>query len=182
VAVVEDAVVELLVRNLYRAGEIEGARGRMRRLWGWGVRVPVEWEVDDRFAAEGFVRVWRDAPVKQLFVAWEPGRVERTPAEWLARRDELTFRFYDEDRVSPEHAAAAPDSTPFGDDGIRLEGLWINDKYVIGGPFEAWAFYCPEDDRTYLLDLSVYAPDRSKRPLMRTLEALIRTFRCGCVR
>ena len=70
--------------------------------------------------------------------------------------------------------------TPFGVDGIALHGLWENDVYVIGGPFEAWAFYCPEQDRTYLVDLSVYAPDRDKLPLQRVLRAVAGTFLPVC--
>ncbi len=181
VEIVERAVVDLLRRNIFRAGEIEGARERMVRIWGWGVRVPREWEVDDRFAQEGFVRVWRDAPVAQLFVSWEKGQVERTPEQWLDHRDELTMKFYEKDRVHRPRAEASEGVTPFGLAGVRLKGLWENDKYDIGGPFEGWSFYCPRDDRTYLLDLSVYAPDRDKEPLLRMLRALSGTFGCACV-
>jgi hypothetical protein len=181
VAIVEEAVVELLRRNIFRAGEIAGARDRMLRTWGWGVRVPQEWEVDDRFAQEGFVRVWRDAPVAQLFVSWGPGDVKRTPAQWLDRRDELTLAFCEKDRIHRARSEASEGGTPFGLDGVRLTGLWENAKYDIGGPFESWSFYCSRDGRTYFVDLSVYAPDRDKEPLLRMLRALVGTFRCACV-
>jgi len=180
--IVDEAAVELIVTNLYRTGEMEGARQRMLQRWGWGVRVPAEWMIDDRFAGENFVRVWRDAPVAQLFVSWEAGHVERSPEEWLKRRDELVRRFYDGDEVVFSWSETKAGKSPFGPDGVKLEGLWENDRYVIGGPFRSWAFYCPQDDRTYLVDDSVYAPDRSKQGLLRTLEAVGRTFRCGCVR
>jgi hypothetical protein len=179
--IVEDATVTLLATNLYRAGEVEGARDRMLARWGWGVRLPPDWVVDDRFAAQRFVRVWHDAPVEQLFVSWEDGLVERTPEEWLARRDELVREFYDGDEVVFDWCVTSTGPTPFSAQGVTLKGLWENDRYVIGGPFRSWAFHCPEDDRTYLVDYCVYAPDRPKRPLLRVLEAVGRTFRCGCV-
>jgi hypothetical protein len=181
--IAEETAVTLLLTNLFRAGEMAGARERMLDLWGWGVRLPPEWVVDDRFASQSFVRVWRDGPVAQLFVSWEPGRVERSPQEWLSRRDELTGLFYQGDMVSrvPDRVHASRGETPFGIEGVVLSGLWENEIYVIGGPFASWTFHCPQDDRTYFVDISVYAPDRDKRPLMRMLEAVVRTFRCGCV-
>jgi hypothetical protein len=180
-AVVEEAAVTLALTNLYRAGEIPGARDDMLATWGWGIRVPPEWQVDRAHARERFVRVWHDAPVAQLFVAWEEGRVERTPLEWIAFRGALVARFYDGDAVVADRSEAGPAVTPWGGDGVHLSGLWENEKWVIGGPYRSWAFWCPEDDRTYLVDICAYAPDRPKRPLLRTLEAVARTFRCGCV-
>ncbi len=182
-AVAEEAAVTLLMTNLFRTGEKDGARARMQELWGWGVRLPREWTVDDRFAEDGFVRVWRDAPVAQLFVSWERGQSDRSAVDWMLRRDELTGLYYQGDFIDriDGRSEAVDGPTPFGIDGAALHGVWENEIYVIGGPFESWAFYCAEDDRTYLIDLSVYAPDREKRPLLRILEAVARTFRCGCV-
>ncbi len=181
-AAVEDVAVTLLLTNLFRTGETPDARDRMLDLWGWGVRLPAEWVVDDRFAEDGFVRVWRDGPVAQIFVSWEDGRPERTPEAWVLRRDQLTGLYYQGDFVTrdPARLRAETGATFHGPPGAVLGGLWENEIYVIGGPFEAWAFYCPEDDRTYFVDISAYAPDRNKMPLMRILRAVVRTFRCGC--
>ena len=178
---VEEAACTLLHTNLFRAGATAGARRAMVERWGWGVRLASDWVVDDRYAEESFVRIWRDAPVCQMFVSWEEGRVDRTPQEWLARRSLLVDRFYEGDQVVEGRSVASHGKMPGAPDGVRLEGLWENDRYVIGGPFESWSFWCAEDDRTYLVDLCVYAPDRDKRPLMRTLEAVAQSFQCGCV-
>jgi hypothetical protein len=182
IRIVEDATVTLLISNLYRIGEKSGARRSLRERFGWGVRLPSEWVVEDRSSEETrFVRVWRDGPVAQIFVSWEDGRVQRTPDEWLQRRHELVWYHYDRDEVVFDRSTARRGPTPYDWDGVLLEGLWENDVYTIGGPFESAAFYCPDDDRTYLIDLSVYAPDRSKLPVMRTARAVARTFRCDCV-
>ncbi len=182
IRIVEDATVTLLVANLYRVGEKSGARRTMRERWGWGIRVPTGWVVEDRSSEDNhFVRIWQDGPVAQMFVSWEDGYVERTPDEWLERRHELSWYHYDRDEVVFDHSEARRGETPYDWDGILLEGLWENDVYTIGGPFESWAFYCPEDDRTYLIDLSVYAPDRSKLPVLRQARAVARTFRGECV-
>jgi len=181
IRVVEEATVDILVANLYRPGERAKAGDEMASRWGWRVRVPKGWTVQDRSnETTRFVRIWQDGPVMQLFVSWEDGRVERTPREWLERRHQLAWVHYDRDEVVWDRSEAHAGPTPGGPDGVVLRGLWENDRWVIGGPFEAWAFWCPEDGRTYLVDLSVYAPDREKLPLLRTLRAVARTFRSGC--
>ena len=179
---VERTTIDIMVANLYRNGERKKAGDEVLARYGWGVRVPQEWSVQDRSTDDTkFVRIWHDAPVMQMFVSWEIGRVARTPREWLERRHALAFVHYDNDKVVWDHSRAdSIRSTPTGPEGVMMGGLWENDKWVIGGPFEAWAFYCPADDRTYLLDLSVYAPDRDKLPLIRTLRAVASTFRSGC--
>lgn len=180
--VVEENAVELLEENTFREGEQKGAREKMLARWGWGVRLPGEWVVDSTWADRKFVRVWHDAPVMQLFVSWEDGDVKRTPEEWMQRRDQLVRDYYQGDEVVKSWSLANEGPTPFVPEGVHLKGLWENDLYVIGGPFRSWAFWCPEDNRTYLVDYSVYAPDRTKLPLLRVLEAVGRTFRCGCVK
>lgn len=179
---VETAAVDILVANLFRNDERVRAGAEMETRYGWSVRVPSAWVVEDRSTdASTFVRIWHDGPVMQMFVSWEQGDVARTPREWLERRHALGFVHYDGDEVVWERSRAdSIEHTPSGPPGVMLGGLWENDRYVIGGPFEAWAFHCPADDRTYLLDLSVYAPDREKLPLLRTLRAVARTFRDGC--
>jgi hypothetical protein len=71
-AVVEEAAVTLMLTNLFRAGEVPGARDDMLAAWGWGVRVPPNWVVDQRYARERFVRVWRDSPVESS-ARWRSG-------------------------------------------------------------------------------------------------------------
>jgi Domain of unknown function (DUF4837) len=178
---VERTTVEVIQRSIYLVGEQPNARRHLRDRFGWGVRLPSEWKVEDRSSGETkFVRVWHDAPVEQMFVSWEDGRVERTVDEWIERRHELVWYHYDRDQVVFDRTDGGEGATPFGFDGVSLHGLWENNVYVIGGPFEAWAFYCPGQDRTYLVDLSVYAPDRDKLPLQRVLRAVADTFRADC--
>lgn len=182
ISIVEETTIQLIRRTIYRIGEKESARRQMRQRWDWGVRLPFDWVVEERSSDENrFVRIWRDGPVVQLFVSWEEGEVTRTTDEWLERRHELVWHHYDRDKVVFDHSRSHEGRTPFGRAGTILKGLWENDVYTIGGPFESWAFYCRDDDRTYLLDISVYAPDREKLPLLRVGRAVVSTFHCACV-
>jgi hypothetical protein len=62
-----------------------------------------------------------------------------------------------------------------GQPAVKWEGIWQNEKYVIGGPFRAFA--CHRDGRSYLLIGQLFAPGQSKVYVLRQLEALLGTFR-----
>ena len=46
-----------------------------------------------------------------------------------------------------------------------------------GGPFKNYTFYDPLSRRIYMIDISVYAPERDKMPSLRQLNLIARTFR-----
>jgi len=62
-----------------------------------------------------------------------------------------------------------------GAPGLRWEGVWQNEKYVIGGPFRAFA--CHRNGDSFLMVGLVYAPGQDKMPALRQVEAMISTFR-----
>jgi hypothetical protein len=70
-------------------------------------------------------------------------------------------------RVFPDTFQDAP--------ALKWEGIWQNDKYVIGGPFRAFAFH--RDGASYLLTGIVFAPGQDKVYALRQVEALMKTFR-----
>jgi hypothetical protein len=68
-----------------------------------------------------------------------------------------------------------------GHPGVEFQSAWMSlpDAWPAGGPFITRAIRCPEQDRLYLMDGWVYAPQRSKYEYMIQLETLLGTFRCG---
>ena len=59
---------------------------------------------------------------------------------------------------------------------IRLDGVWQNEKHVMGGPFRSYGFYDENDGRLYMIDLAVYAPGERKYQYIRQLDGIASTF------
>jgi hypothetical protein len=57
----------------------------------------------------------------------------------------------------------------------KLVGLWKVDGALMGGPFVAYAFLNPQEDRVYYLYGFVFAPGQDKRNYMRQVDAIMRS-------
>ena len=58
----------------------------------------------------------------------------------------------------------------------KYYGLWESKEEIKGGPFIAYGFYEPVNDRLYLLSGVIHAPDKDKIPYLRQMETIFRTF------
>lgn len=67
-----------------------------------------------------------------------------------------------------------------GIQGVELQSAWVapEDAWPAGGPFITRALRCPDQDRLYLMDAWVYAPDRDKYEYVLQLENILASFRC----
>ena len=133
----------------------------------------------------GYVRLRRllDGTWRDLFVTYEPGRAPLAPD---ALADEL-------DRLAEAHLPGSRDGSfvqierrkPFRADTVEIEGLqatelrglWRMTEDFMGGPFVAYRFYEPAQDRTYTYYGMVFAPNFRKREFLRQMEVIAHTFR-----
>ena len=47
---------------------------------------------------------------------------------------------------------------------------------VYGGPFRSYTFFVPEDQRIYMIDYSMFAPNREKKYYLRKMDLMVHTF------
>lgn len=64
-----------------------------------------------------------------------------------------------------------------GADALEVRGLWQMEYDAMGGPFVAYAVADTARRRVVVAEGFVYAPDHAKRPLIRQLEAGLKTLR-----
>jgi len=127
--------------------------------------------------------VWlrRFNPQRWISVYWEPVKDPSVLSkQWmLEKRHGIIRSFYDGDYVyEDENIKVQKKVVDFNDRfAIRLDGVWQNEKHVMGGPFRSYAFYNESDGRLYLIDLAVYAPGQRKHQYLRQLEGIASTFR-----
>ncbi len=63
-----------------------------------------------------------------------------------------------------------------------VQAVWQNPPealYPAAGPFITWAVACPQQQRTYLVDAWLYAPEKDKYEYMIQLAEILNSFRCG---
>ena len=58
----------------------------------------------------------------------------------------------------------------------NMRGLWAHEVKVMGGAFSVFYFYDGVSNRTYFIDLSLWAPGESKNVYLRQMELAVSTF------
>ena len=182
-ATVEQARNERVARLIYHYGERKDLTDRLAHAYGWQVRVSFGFELQDANADSGFVLLSKEDPSRWLFVYWEDGiSPDRLTRDWcINKRDAITWRFFDGDRIAVGTAEAT--QTEFaGKLAFSLQGLWENEASWKGGPFKSYAFVDVDLDRFFFVDVGVFSPNRRKEPYLRQVDMMARTFKLRGVR
>jgi len=169
----EDAVVTGLGKTMFSLGEEKSIPAQVAREYGWTMRLPTGFYAADDPKGR-FVKFNSEEPVRLILVHWEDGELPLDEATWNPVLSRTLWVYDDEDTFMPEHTRSHTTSFQ-GAPALRWEGVWQNEKYVIGGPFRALA--CHRDGRSFLLIGIVFAPGESKVPILRQVEAILNTFR-----
>lgn len=176
---IERVVQARLNRAIFNAGEQELVTERLAETYGWSLRLPPRYDVDEKYATERVIKILQDKPARMITVYWEDGDWGEREATCLERKRMLAWKYWDEDEIV-EDALEITEATFGGVSAVHLTGTWENKKYVIGGSFTSYCFTCPDCGRNYFIDAAVFAPGFDKLPLMRELEAILVTFKCSC--
>lgn len=165
---------------IYRYGEREDVTEQLRRDYGWSVRVSFGYRVMTALPDSGFVALAKEEPSRWLFVYWEDGVSPDLLTDlWcLDKRDEVTRRFFDQDRIAPGSVEVSQ-AEFCGKIAVVMQGLWENEANWTGGPFKSYAFVDVDLDRFYLVDVGVYAPNKKKEPYLRQVDLMAGTFTIG---
>ncbi len=173
---VDHCVQTRLNRALFYPGEQKDLSQRLFKDYGWTLRLPSGYEVNERFAREGVVKILKDQPARMITV-WKLGKDKPSEPSWLDLKKRLAWEYWDQDVVIDE--TVKTEIGRFADnEATILSGRWENKKYTIGGIFETYCFRCEECQCYYLVDLAVFAPGLTKLPLLRELRAIASTFSC----
>lgn len=171
---------EVLGRTLYSGHEKKDIEKQLLERHGWAVRVQHDYFVAIDSADARFVWLRRLGPQRWLSVYYEevddPSILSK---EWIIEtRNRLGREFWNGDVIVENDDIKANESKVNFNDryAIQVDGIWENEKMVVGGPFRSYGFYNESDGRLYLIDLAVLAPGERKFPYLRQLEAMAFTF------
>ncbi len=174
---VSDQVQARLNRSLFYAGEQEAATQRLADTYGWSLRLPTNYDIDETYAAQRVIKILRDKPARMITVYWEGGAWEDRAASCFERKKMLAYEYWDQDEVVGD-ALQVNEGTFLGHDCTVLSGTWENKKYTIGGVFVTYCFRCEDCGRKYVVDAALFAPGLEKLPFIRELKAVLASFRC----
>ena len=123
-----------------------------------------------------FVWLGATGPYRWLSVSWEPG----IHSEWLTpnglfnRRNEIGG-LYQEVQTNREYLGHR--YTEFNQlQALQMTGVWHHTQEAKGGPFITYAFYDPDSDRSFMIDMLMFAPGEKHSVFLRQLEIMAKTF------
>jgi len=120
--------------------------------------------------------------IREIAVTWWEPAPEEDPdrqqvIEW---RDHLVNTYYVNPQALDTTVVSFGPIQVDGARGVEFQSAWqsLPDAWPAGGPFISRAIRCPDQDRLYLMDAWVYAPDRDKYEYVIQLQNILNSFRC----
>ncbi|MCK4546821.1 MAG: DUF4837 family protein [Candidatus Eisenbacteria sp.] len=174
----EEDVIGVMVRMFAERTVVPGLGSRAVSRDGWSLQLPEGYRMKAEKEDVPLLHFEAAAPPRIVFVHWYEGTPEMTVDDLIEFRSRFGWDQYDEDEIA-EGRVRGQVTTLAGNPAVRIEGLWQNAKYTIGGPFITYLVLCPDGKQTILLDLIVYAPGMDQVRYLRELEAVARTLKCS---
>ncbi|MEO0141762.1 MAG: DUF4837 family protein [candidate division WOR-3 bacterium] len=132
------------------------------------------WLIDSTFANENFIFIHAHYPDRSIFIYREKKTFELNDSTVIAKRDELTKRYYNGDYILKELTFI--DSIEFQNmRGFRVKGVWQNDSLVAGGPF--LSYFLVKEDTLYVIDGMLFLPGERKTDFFATIEVIMNSFK-----
>lgn len=120
--------------------------------------------------------------IREVAVTWiEPAPEENPTQEELEEwRMELAAEYYVDPQELDLSVVSFRELEVNGTQGVEFQSAWrsLAGAWPAGGPSIMRAVRCPQQDRLYLMDSWVYAPDRDKYEYVIQLQNVLDSFRC----
>lgn len=172
--------------RMFLSGRDEALADTLRRDAGFGLLVPnvYAWSALDSTTYR-FLNTFPDPEklIRSITVTWRPG-ADDTPraADVLDWRDSIADARYEYfTQVTRRDRIETAEPTVAGGRALDVQGIWTTPEgeWPAAGPFISRAVVCPSQNRTYLVDAWLYAPDRDKYEYMIQLQTILDSFECG---
>lgn len=196
----ENVLLDRITQGLYKGNEQRSVSKYLLENHGFSLRVPFGYDVvplpDD---PDDFVWLRQLGEIdKNVVVTYKDYTSEDAfaPKNILAFREKQLGRYIVDDpedptahmtvqRVVPKEEGVALDTITLvefdtvtfqGKFAVEARGLWRMSNDAMGGGFLSYTFVDETQDRLYYIEGYVYSPGEKKRPSIRELEAILRTF------
>jgi hypothetical protein len=168
--------------QIYAKGEQRKLELDFKKKYGWSLRIQHEFQIFQEIEKKNLVMLTRDYPKRWITISWQDSAdSENLTPEWCTDfRNQAFANFNGEEKINSEYLRTK-NVTFAGQPALKLEGLYEGynpDGWPkgYGGPFGSYYFYEPTQKRIYMVDYSIFAPDREKAPFLRILNLIVNTF------
>jgi hypothetical protein len=146
---------------------------RMREKYGWALNLPLPYKLIREEI--NMVRFARHYPDRLISVYWEDDYAAGF-YDCLGKREWFGRAFHDGDVILKERTEVRDEEVD-GMQARRIDGIWQNEKQVMGGPFITLCLHVPGSNRRYLVDGLLFAPGKKKWVYLTEIEGIVETFR-----
>lgn len=144
----------------------------LKKKYGWFLKLPSQYRVAKE--EKNMVRFARHYPDRLISVYWKDGERFK-PSECLEKREWFGRVFYDGDTILKDMTKMR-EMEMDGTWATRIDGVWQNEKHVMGGAFITLCIYDDSQNRSYLVDGLLFSPGRKKWIYITELEGIIESF------
>ncbi|MDI6839691.1 MAG: DUF4837 family protein [bacterium] len=168
-----EGVRKSIKEALYKGGYQKEIADNLQAKYGFSISIPRGWVVaSDEF---GFVSFIRHFPDRIISIYWETCPKEKLNKEKaIAIRDKIGYKYYEGDKVDTLRTKFYWVSF-HNMQAAKLDGIWQNDKKVMGGPFRTYILW--SGGELYVIDMHIFAPGEKKWKWIQQLELICDTFK-----
>lgn len=163
-------------KYIFKYGEQKNISRHLWEKYHWTMRIQHDYVLLREYPDRGFVWLGRGFPYRWVSVSWAEG----FKPDWMTesglyeKRNEIG-KFYRDIRTDKRFLGYY--WTKFGKwKALKMYGLWYHEKETKGGPFITYAFYDLSTDRTFVVDMLVFAPGEKVTILLRQVELMAKTL------
>jgi hypothetical protein len=162
---------------IYSGGrETENEKALLQK-YNISMEIPIGFYMRDEDSIATFVTFVRKYPYRLISVGWSDTMLQVLSLEDACRkRDSLGTRYLEKDSVVKEQTTGRQVEF-LGRKAYKVEGIWENNEKVMGGPFRTYFFNDTLQNRSYIIDMHVFAPGKKKWFFLMELEAVASTFK-----
>ncbi|OIO62778.1 MAG: hypothetical protein AUJ47_07270 [Candidatus Marinimicrobia bacterium CG1_02_48_14] len=175
-AKMESQTAKRLTSFIYRIGEQTKLAEGYFQQYGWYMRLMHDYLELKNDPSQQFVWLGRDYPYRWIVINSIPAPDSfDLPSVGKQMLEDVYGKLIPEVALSMTYFTMQ-ESWINNHAALEFRGLWEHKTEIQGGPFIAYSFYAPEQDKIFLLTGIVWAPDRQKLPYIRQIEMMLRTF------
>lgn len=159
-------------------GERKDLEEKIAMEYGFGIRIPRNFEWEKGNADERFLWLRALEPERWVFVYWEPldsAGKKMTVGRLFHLRDSLCSIYYDGDSLVPDRITWET-SELAGKLVPKYRAFWKNSRRAIGGPVVGYILDDTLNRRRYIIDMAVFAPGIRKEPYLRHCDIIAKSF------